>query len=146
MEVVPHVGIGKVRLGMGLQEAERLKGPEMGLDTAGSPPLVAFIEVDRRSGAHYRGIDLFDVGADEVVAAIARAEGLDPRYFPPGKHHYRFPALNLLLWRGYVSDDPDDRQGFFFQSASVYSPGYYQGRYLEFLLRETTHFDGSVEP
>ena len=138
MEVVPHVGIGDVRLGMPREEADRLRGKWMRLDSAGSPPVVTFIEVHWHTRARYRDIDLFGASADEVVAAVARLEGLDPLDYPPGKHNYRFPALNMLLWRGEVSDEPGT-QGYTFQSASIHVPNYYQGAALRAILRETTH-------
>jgi hypothetical protein len=138
MEVVPHVGIGEVRLGMLREEADQLRGKWMRLDSAGTPPIVTFIEVHWRTRARYRGIDLFGGSADEVVAAVARLEGLDPLDYPPGKHNYRFPALNMLLWRGEVSDEPGE-QGHIFQSASIHVPDYYQGAALRAILRETTH-------
>jgi hypothetical protein len=138
VEVVPHVRIGEVRLGMPREEADRLREKLMGLDSAGTPPLVTFIDVHWRIGARYRGINLFAASADEVVAAVARLEGLDPLDYPPGKHHYRFPALNMLLWRGEVSDEPGT-QGFTFQSVSIHVPDYYQGTALRAILRETTH-------
>jgi hypothetical protein len=138
MEIVPHERIGDIRLGMPREEADRLRPRGMRLDSGGSPLVVTFIEVHSRTGARYRGIDLFGDPADEVDAAIARLEGLDPLDYPPGKHNYRFPALNMLLWRGEVSDEPGE-QGYTFQSASIHVPGYYKGKALEQILRETTH-------
>jgi hypothetical protein len=126
MEIIPHVGIGKVRLGMSREEADWLLERGMSLDSAGSPPVVTFIQVSHRADAEYRGIDLFDEdrSADEVVAEVVRAEGLDPADYPPGRHEYLFPVLNMLLWRGEVSD-VEGEQGYTFQSASIHVPGYY---------------------
>lgn len=138
MEVVPHVGIGDVRLGMPRAEADRLRGKWIRVDSAGSPPVVTFIEAHWHTQAQYCGIDLFGVPADEAVAAVARLEGLDPLDHPPGKYNYRFPALNMLLWRGEVSDEPGT-QGYTFQSVSIHVPDYYQGAALRAILRETTH-------
>jgi len=73
-----------------------------------------------------------------VLAAIVELEGLDPADYPPGKHSYLFPALNMVLWRGEVSDVPGD-QAYTFQAASIHAPGYYQGAALKQLLRETAH-------
>jgi hypothetical protein len=121
MEIVPHVGIGKVRLGMSPEDAEQLREPGMRLDYAGSPLAVAFIEV---CDAFYRDIDLCFDPADEVLAAVVEIEGLDPGAYPPGRHEYTFPHLNMVLWRGEVSDEPGD-QGYTFQAASIHVPGYY---------------------
>jgi hypothetical protein len=88
--------------------------------------VVVFIQVSHRASAEYRGIDLFDEDrpADEVVAEIVRLEGLDRADYPPGRHEYLFPALNMILWRGEVSDE-EGEQGYTFQAASVHVPGYY---------------------
>jgi hypothetical protein len=85
MEIVPHERIGDIRLGMPREEADRLRPRGMRLDSGGSPPVVTFIEVHWRTGARYRGIDLFGDPADEVVAALARLEGLDPPRLPTGQ-------------------------------------------------------------
>jgi hypothetical protein len=129
VEIVPHVGIGKVRLGMSREEADWLLDRGMQIDSAGTPAAVTFIQVSHRAWATYRGVDVFDedVPAEEVVAAIVRLEGLDPADYPPGRHRYLFPALNMILWRGEVSDEPGD-QGHTFQAASIHVPGYYEGR------------------
>lgn len=138
MEIVPHVGIGTIRLGMPQEEVGQLRGSGLQVDYAGTPAVVTFIQGDDGTGAEYRGVDLFGDPADEVVAAVARLEGLDPLDYPPGKHSYLFPALNLLLWRGEVADEPGE-QGYTFQAASIHVPGYHQGAALEQILRETTH-------
>lgn len=128
MEIVPHVGIGKVRLGMPREEADWLLDCGMQVDSAGSPPVVTFVQVSHRCHATYRGVDVFDEdrAADEVLAEVVALEGLDPADYPPGRHEYTFPHLNMVLWRGEVSDEPGD-QGYTFQAASVHSPGYYDG-------------------
>ncbi|MDY3561390.1 hypothetical protein R5W23_002668 [Gemmata sp. JC673] len=125
MEIVPHVRIGRVRLGMSQEEAEWLRESGMQTDCRGAPPVVAFIQVSRRVCATYRDVDVFEDPATEVVAEIVRLEGLNPADYPPGRHQYLFPALNFALWRGYVNDDnPDDHQGYHFQAASIHAPGY----------------------
>ncbi len=124
MEIIPHVGIGDVRLGMSREEADRFCDPDMQLDYDGSPAVVTFIQVSYQTGAEYRGVDLFGDPADEVAAAVVRLEELDPADYPPGRHEYRFPALNLFLWRGEVSYEPHE-QGYTFQAAGIHVPGYY---------------------
>jgi hypothetical protein len=128
MEIVPHVGIGNIRLGMPREEADCLLDQGMQIDSASSPPVVTFVQVSQRCYATYRGVDIFDEdrSADEVVADVVRLEGLDPAEYPAGRHEYRFHHLNMTLWRGEVSDEPG-HQGYTFQAASVYVPGYYDG-------------------
>jgi hypothetical protein len=94
----------------------------MQLDSGGNPPVVTFIQADDSTGAEYRGVDVLFDAADDVVAEIVRLEGLDPADYSPGKHSYLFPALNMVLWRGEVSDEPGD-QGYSFQAASIHAPG-----------------------
>jgi hypothetical protein len=133
LEIVPRVGIGKVRLGMLREEADWLLERGMKIDSGGNPPVVTFIQVSHRAWATYRGVDVFDEdsSADEVVATIVRLEGLDPADYPPGRHEYLFPSLNMILWRGEVTDEPGD-QGYTFQAASIHVPGYYQNKPKDF--------------
>lgn len=90
--------------------------------------MVTFVQVRHRCHATYRGVDVFDEdrSTDEVVAEVVRLEGLDTADYPPGRHAHHFPHLNMVLWRGEVSDKPGDR-GYTFQTASVHTPGYYDG-------------------
>jgi hypothetical protein len=90
--------------------------------------VVTFVQVSDHGYATYRGVEVFDEdrSADEVVADVVRLERLDPADYPPGRHEYRFHHLNMTLWRGEVSDEPG-HQGYTFQAASVYVPGYYDG-------------------
>jgi hypothetical protein len=125
MEVVPHERIGLVHIGMPHEEATRLCDPGMQLGFEGNPLVVAFIQVAHGTGAEYRGVDLFNDPADDVVASIVQLEGLNPADFPPSRHEYLFPDLNMILWRGEVSDEPD-AQGYTFQAASIHVPGYYE--------------------
>src|SRR5262249_53939425 len=61
-----------------------------------------------------------------------------PRRLPARQAQLLIPGLNMVLWRGEVSDVPGD-QAYTFQAASIHAPGYYQGAALKQLLRETTH-------
>jgi hypothetical protein len=122
VEIVPHLGIGEVRLGMSREEADRLREPGTQLDYAGDPPGVALIQVQ---DAFYRDIDLCFDPAEEVVAPIVNLEGLDPADYPPGQHEYTVPHLNMFLWRGEVADTPGT-QGYTFQAVGIHSPDYYQ--------------------
>jgi hypothetical protein len=86
--------------------------------------VVTFIQVSHRVWATYRGVDVFDEdrSADDVVAEIVRLEELDPADYPPGKHGYIFPTLNMILWRGEVSDEPDEHRSAWLEVSSPRKP------------------------
>ncbi|WP_249402320.1 hypothetical protein [Streptomyces sp. YIM 121038] len=74
----------------------------------------------------FRGIDVFGLSAREVVnqmsdvTAIA-ADDEDPASFVA-------PDLLLSFWRPFDGDDePDDEQGYYFNSVLLARPGYYDG-------------------
>lgn len=139
-EVVPHVGIrshaGMVRLGMTRAEVQPLldRDTDIRVDFRGEPPVVAFVESPTHWGS-FEGIDLFESGADEVIAEIAERLGLDAEVYRPGRHSYYFPDLCMSLWRSCVSDE-DGAQGFEFDSVSVHAPGYYDAKTLAFIRRQ----------
>jgi hypothetical protein len=117
-EVVPHVGIGPLRLGMTPAEVRRAaaghpveavgRGREemvtgLGLTTdsaAGGGP-VTFIQAFPAEGVRFTlwGADVFATPAAELVAAVVSREGLAAADFPPGQDEYQFPSLGLVLWR-----------------------------------------------
>jgi len=75
MEIVPHVGIGKVRLGMSREEAEFLLERGMDIGSRGSPPVVMFVQVSHRAHATYRGVDVFDEDRSADEGGGDRAAG-----------------------------------------------------------------------
>ncbi|QEG31572.1 hypothetical protein GobsT_63940 [Gemmata obscuriglobus] len=139
-EVVPHIGIrslaGMVRLGMTRAEVQPLldQDRDIRVDFRGDPPVVAFVESPKHWGS-FEGIDLFEAGADEVIAEIAERLGLAPEVYRPGRHSYYFPDLRMGLWRSCVSDEDGD-QGFTFDSVSVHAPGYYDPTGLAFIRHQ----------
>jgi hypothetical protein len=140
-EVVPHVGIhshaGMVRLGMTSAEAQLLldRDHDIRVDFHGEPPVVAFIESPKHWGS-FLGIDLFEAGADEVVAEIVAKLGLDPTVYGTGRHTYYFPSLNMILWRSTVSDE-DGEQGYVLDSVSIHAPWYYDAQTLAFIRQKS---------
>ncbi|GLW30954.1 hypothetical protein [Actinoplanes regularis] len=147
-QLEPPYGVGPLRLGMTADEARAAVEPigllaqralgefvldlpsglrfSLGFGVAG-PTLnrVNAIEVWRPCGhdvVRYRDVDVFGSPAQEVVKRIRRHADL--REFETG---CSFAALDLYLalWRPFVADDdPDEEQGYFFQSVSVARPGY----------------------
>jgi hypothetical protein len=126
-----------VRLGMTRAEAQPLleRDRNLRVDFRGEPPVVAFIESPKHWGS-FRGIDLFEDGADEVVVAVVAELGLDPAVYGPGRHTYYFPSLNMILWRDTVSNE-DGEQGYTFDSVSIHTPGYYDAKTLAFIRQKS---------
>ena len=149
-EVVPHVGIrlsrgDMLRLGMTREAAQPSleKDRHLQVDFRGEPPVVAFIQSPKHWGT-FNGIELFESGADEVIAAIVQRLGLDPAVYRPGRHEYYFPDLRMGLWRSCVSD-VEGEQGYIFDCVSIHAPGYYDSRTLAF-IRQQSGLPAASEP
>jgi len=146
-EIDPPRGVGPLRLGMTPDEARaalETLGPltpstqgalalnlpsglgfSVGFGVGPTRDRVNAIEVWRpfeRDVVRYRDVDLFGLPAVEVVRRLGRYVGLAPNEDDNG---FTARELYLALWRPFASDDdPDDTQGYFFQSAFVARPGY----------------------
>jgi hypothetical protein len=148
-EVVPHVGIGPVRLGMSRDEVRRimpgpadsfLKGPYAKIETDGflecafqvyyhtNTATVEYVMLARHGGfvAVYRGMNVFDTKAEYLVAHISRNAQYD-RTDPELGYSYIFPELDLSLWRPTMPESPDDTEGREFMTIGVGVTGYYRG-------------------
>ena len=149
MELVidPPRGIGPVRLGMTPGEARaalETLGPltptaygelavhlpsglglSVGFGVGPTRDRVNAIEVWRpheRDVVRYRDVDVFGLPALEVVARLGREIDLEPNEEDDG---FTARELYFALWRPFAADDdPDETQGYFFQSAVVARPGY----------------------
>ena len=149
-EIVPHVGVGPVRLGMSREDVRRvmpapcesfLKTPDDAYETdafhdsgfqvfySGDSPAVAFIELSRDSGftATYRGLDVFATQADQLVAHVA-LDGPFDRNNPELGYSFVFPHLDLSVWRPIVPESPEDAEGHEFATIGVGVPGYFSER------------------
>jgi hypothetical protein len=73
---------------------------------------------DGSIGAMYKGLDLFAIGAEDVVALISQAAPLDASQPEPGCL-YTFPELEMALWRPYAPGDESDPEGHFFSVVGV---------------------------
>jgi len=151
-DVVPHEGIGPVRLGMTREAAREAMeragvllppvqgepsrdvyhdaGFQVSYDTSGT---VEYIELSRGAPfvARYRGVDVFTAPADELVALVAETAPYDP-HDPELGYTYLFAALDLSLWRPELpedceeEDEPDEHDcGRVFSTMGVGRPGYY---------------------
>jgi hypothetical protein len=141
----PH-GVGPLRLGMAIEEARavlKTLGPltstahgevslhlpsglgfSLGFGVGPTRGRVNAIEVWRpaeRDVVRYREVDLFGMPALEVVERLRRHLNLRPNEHDDG---FTARELYLALWRPFAADDPDEVQGYFFQSALLARPGY----------------------
>src|SRR5262245_54665446 len=148
-EVIPHVGIGPLRLGMTQAEVRHaiagsavrgLRGclevvRDLGLwvDYTEGFTAVKFVQASEVAGVRVllAGADVFDTPADELVARLVQQEGLNVADFPPGRHSYLYEALRLVLWRERVPE-AESRP---FDCVSVHAEGCYSETALR-LLRE----------
>jgi hypothetical protein len=140
-EVVPHVGVGPVRLGMSRDEVRRampgerdsfLKGPYSKIETdafhgtafqvfyGSEPPAVEYIMLCRGQGlqAFYRGVSVFDTDADEMVRHVSLDAPFDASDWELG-YSYIFPDLALSLWRSTVPQSPQDMEGRHFMTIGI---------------------------
>ncbi|MDC0765486.1 hypothetical protein [Streptomyces sp. HD] len=68
------------------------------------------------------GIDLFSTPAHEVESVL---RGFTEVEIEERGCMLIAPDLLLSLWRPYVAESSDDRDGYYFESALVANPGYY---------------------
>ncbi len=146
-EVVPHVGVGPVRLGMTREQVRRAmpgpcepfrKGPFAKHETdgfhgsgfqvfyGGDEPTAEYIQLCTGQGlrAIYAGVSVFETPADTVVARISRLAPYDPSDRELG-YSYIFPSLELSLWRPVKPESPTDPEGQEFWSIGIGVRGYY---------------------
>lgn len=146
LELDPPHGVDLLRLDMTADEARAALGQLGDLDPnrqgelyaqrAGGLGLTAHLGADGRVNAievwrpqqddsvHYRDVDVFALPALEVVTALRRHATV----LPDEDDDASYVAADLLLslWRPFPGDDdPDDPQGYYFNSVLVARPGYY---------------------
>lgn len=143
----PPYGVGPLRLGMTIDEARtalETLGPlsstaygevalhlpsglgfSLGFGVGPTRDRVNGIEVWRpaeRDVVRYRDVNLFGLPALEVVERLRRHVDLRPNEDDDG---FTARELYLALWRPFAADDdPDEEQGYFFQSVLLARPGY----------------------
>lgn len=148
LELQPPIGVGPVRIGMTMDEAEaalrQIDGFKSG-DTSlqqnpgwghyehalsisafpGPGCLIEAIEVHRPSRpvvVRYDGIDVFGLPAAEVTELLLAKTSI--RMEESGAAAVA-PELYLSLWRPGVEDeDEDEEQFYYYQSALIAAPGY----------------------
>lgn len=148
-EVIPHVGVGPVKLGMTRQDVRTvmpgpcesfLKAGEILVDAfhdcgfqvfyaeGETGPTAEFIELSARFDfrAIYRGIDIFATPADQVLAHVSVDAPFDPDD-PEFGYSYIFHDLDLALWRPVIQSAPDEPEGREFSTIGVGIADYFRG-------------------
>ncbi len=148
-EVVPHVGIGPVRLGMSRTESRAVMAAggqepdpfrktaestqetdayhrsafQVFFDDAGYVEYVELSRGERSCVPLYRGHRILTLPADAALAVLAADAPFDPtdEQVP---YSYTFPALELAVWRPALSG----RDGRTFATIGVGRPGYFSAR------------------
>jgi len=115
-------------LGMPREEADRLRGKWMRVDSSGSPPVVTFIEAHWHTRARYSGIDLFGAPARRGGGGGRPAGGAEPPGLPAGEAQLSVPGPQhaALAGRGCPTSRAGRGQNTF-QSVSIHLPDYYLG-------------------
>ena len=146
-DISPGVGVGPVKLGSSPGDVRAVMGsaPHRFMKTSksehateawdafhvcyrGTPPTVEFIELGKSSEfrVHYKGIDVFETRASDLVALVSADTPYDPRNRELG-YSYTFPAIELSLWRSVVPESDDDPDGQFFEAVGLGITGYFSG-------------------
>jgi hypothetical protein len=147
IEVVPPTRLGPVEIDVTMEEAEQrlrhdgaarvgeVDGVEpgtahyaSGLTLQAHPGVgrrVEAVEAYRPMQEHpvvFHSIDLFRTPAHEVEESLRRETEV---LVEENGCNIIAPTLLLSLWRPFVADSPDADEGYYFQSALVARPGYY---------------------
>ncbi|HYW13183.1 MAG TPA: hypothetical protein VE871_14580 [Longimicrobium sp.] len=141
-DVVPHEGVGPVRLGMTRAESRAAMGlpvqshgtgrdaRDLYLDSAfqvffDDADRVEYIELSHGGPfiARYESVDVFATDAEPLVELVRQRAAYDEND-PELGYSYIFPALQLSVWRSVVPDDDDD-EGRRFMTIGVGKPGYF---------------------
>ena len=146
-EIVPHVGVGPIKLGMTRDEVRRVmpvpcspyrksQGDLHETDAFheyayqvyynGESPVVEFIELSDGLDyiASYRGTDVFSTPAAEMVVLVSREAAFDPDYWELGRS-YTFPSIDIALWRPVLPEESDGEAGIIFSTIAIGVEGYF---------------------
>jgi hypothetical protein len=144
--VVPHEGVGPVRLGMSRDEArsamalpvQSFKKTESStaltdayLDSCfqvffDNEERVEYVELSHCKSfiTLYNGINVFATKAEDLIEFISKTAPYDANRRELG-YSYVFPALELSVWRSTMPEDGEDEEGRFFMTIGVGKSGYY---------------------
>lgn len=134
--ITPHEGVGPIKLGMGRKEVIKCFGlPEFDGDYRigyfdgflidfDDDDKVEFIELadSDQFQVMYKNINLHQLKANEVVSFIEQEDNYD-KNDPEIGYSYIFKMLQLILWRGTVSED--DNNGQYFETVGIAIGSYF---------------------
>lgn len=146
-EVIPLKGVGPVLLGMSREEVRSVMGMPIKSykKTCDDSTLtdayhkggfqVFFDEHDRVEYAElsssddsftavYKGKEIFQMKADDLVDWISRDAPFDPEDRELG-YAYVFPQLELSVWRPFLPENDTDPEGQYFSTIGIGKRGYY---------------------
>ena len=151
-KVVPHVGVGAVRLGMSRDDSRVAMGlllqsfnddvSELANDAyildEGRSGFYVFFDADDRveyielsgvSNAVYKETLIFSTLAEQLTEIISRDADYDPDD-PELGYAYTYPQLELALWRSAKPDIDSDNieEGKFFAIIGIGKAGYFSSR------------------
>lgn len=141
--IVPHQGVGPIRLGMSRSEVhEQFDEPEfvirdctrevffggfmVDFDRHDTVEFIELAKSDKFRGV-FEGKCLHDIPADEAVAFVSQFSSRDVAV-RERSHSYLFLDLQLSLWRGTVADadqPEEDLDGRYFEAIGVAADGYF---------------------
>jgi hypothetical protein len=146
-EIIPHIGVGPVRLGMdrsAARDAMALPFQTFKKSSASKSATdaylgncfqvffddantVQFIELSSPLRAIYKSVFVFEVRAEDVVKVVACDAEVDQSASEPG-YSFIYPSLEMSLWRPTVPDEDqpeNDYEGRYFSSVGIGKNGYY---------------------
>jgi hypothetical protein len=150
-ELAPPTGVGPLRIGMSRRDAnsalESLREPTavsasdrtgqhifrpsgLMISVGCARDLLEAVELGRPSSPAdavvFRGIDVFALPARDVVTRMSEISTIVAAEDDPAS--FVAPDLLLSFWRPFQGDDdPEDEQGYYFNSVLLARPGYYDG-------------------
>lgn len=148
--VIPLKGIGPVLLGMSREEVRSVMG--IPIESYRETCTRTLIDVYHKGGfrvfydeddrveyielsslddsftAVYKGKEVFQTKAEDLVDFISQDAPFDPEYPEPGCL-YVFPQLELSLWRPFLPEDESDPEGQYFSAIGIAKQGYWSITY-----------------
>ena len=150
-ELTPPIGVGPLQIGMTRQTAnsalDSLREPRaispsdrsgqhifrpsgLMISIGCARDRLEAVELGRPSESSdvvsFRGIDVFGLPARDVVARMSEVTTIVVAQDDPAS--FVAPDLLLSFWRPFQGDDdPEDEQGYYFNSVLLALPGYYDG-------------------
>lgn len=140
-QVIPLSGIGPVLLGMSREEVQAAMGEEpyrfkklfwssnlteayhkgafqVFFDEADKVEFIELSSPGASFAVEYKGVNVFQTRADDLIAFISRDVGCDPQQPEPG-YTFVFSQIGLSLWRELVPENDSDPEGQYFNTVGI---------------------------